>query len=162
MGLSVKQKKQIDVILHSSNYTDYKWIDTQQIVVAQWVRMKCMFGCGEYGHGGTCPPNTPPVPECERFFKRIYRCYCSALYRQDGQTRGSPCLVSKDQCSANQLRTRRVPGRLRTFFCSFHGLMFFLQGVHQQPRNLRQTSHGSPRPRGNGCGCLFNCPPDRV
>ncbi len=69
MGLSLKQKKQIDVILHSSNYTDYKWIDTQQIVVAQWVRMKCMFGCGEYGHGGTCPPNTPPVPECERFFK---------------------------------------------------------------------------------------------
>ncbi len=61
MGLSAKQQKQIDDILHSNDYTDYKWIDPQKIIVAQWVRMKCMFGCGEYGHGGTCPPNTPSV-----------------------------------------------------------------------------------------------------
>ncbi len=69
MGLNEKQQKQVDDILHSNNYTDYKWIDPQQIIVAQWVRMKCMFGCGEYGHGGTCPPNTPSVSECERFFR---------------------------------------------------------------------------------------------
>jgi Predicted metal-binding protein len=48
--------------------TDYKWIDPARIVVAQWVRMKCMFGCGNYGRHATCPPNTPPVAECERFF----------------------------------------------------------------------------------------------
>jgi predicted metal-binding protein len=69
MRLSVKQQKQIDDILHSNDYTDYKWIDPQQIIVAQWVRMKCMFGCGEYGHGGTCPPNTLSVSECEGFFR---------------------------------------------------------------------------------------------
>jgi predicted metal-binding protein len=69
MGLSAKQQKQIDDILHSNDYTDYKWINPQQIIVAQWVRMKCMFGCGEYGHCGTCPPNTPSVSECERFFR---------------------------------------------------------------------------------------------
>jgi predicted metal-binding protein len=34
-----------------------------------------MFGCGEYGHGGTCPPNTPPVSECERFFKECVDVY---------------------------------------------------------------------------------------
>ena len=28
-----------------------------------------MFGCREYGHSGACPPNTPSVAECERFFK---------------------------------------------------------------------------------------------
>ena len=61
MGLSAKQQNQIDDILHSNDYIDYKWIDPQKIIVAQWVRMKCMFGCGEYGHGGTCPPNTPSV-----------------------------------------------------------------------------------------------------
>jgi predicted metal-binding protein len=69
MALTAEQRKTIDSVMQSHEYTDYKWIDPQQIAVAQWVRMKCMFGCGEYGHGGACPPNTPSVPECERFFK---------------------------------------------------------------------------------------------
>ena len=69
MTLNAEQRKSLDAVLQSHTYTDYKWIDPQEIVVAQWVRMKCMFGCGEYGHGGACPPNTPPVSECERFFK---------------------------------------------------------------------------------------------
>ena len=69
MRLSPEQQQRIDEVLHTKGYADYKWIDPQQIVVAQWVRMKCMFGCGEYGLGGACPPNTPSVAECERFFK---------------------------------------------------------------------------------------------
>jgi predicted metal-binding protein len=69
MGLSAEQHNQIDEIFRSHGYTDYKWIDPSGIIVAQWVRMKCMFGCGEYGRGGACPPNTPAVAECERFFK---------------------------------------------------------------------------------------------
>lgn len=47
---------------------DFKWIDPKKIVVSQWVRMKCMFGCNEYGKNSCCPPSVPPVPECERFF----------------------------------------------------------------------------------------------
>jgi len=69
MELRKTRKNKVDAVLHSHKYTDYKWIDPQEIVVAQWVRMKCMFGCGEYGRGAACPPNTPPVPQCERFFK---------------------------------------------------------------------------------------------
>ena len=69
MTLSILQQQRIDETLQSQGYTDYKWIDPQLIIVAQWVRMKCMFGCGEYGHGASCPPNTPSVAECERFFK---------------------------------------------------------------------------------------------
>jgi predicted metal-binding protein len=69
MGLSAEQHKKIDDILHSHGYSDYKWIDPKRIIVSQWVRMKCMFGCGEYGHAGACPPNTPSVPECDQFFK---------------------------------------------------------------------------------------------
>ncbi|MEW5909580.1 MAG: DUF2284 domain-containing protein, partial [Thermodesulfobacteriota bacterium] len=48
--------------------TDYKWIDPGKIVVSQWVRMKCIFGCREYGRNASCPPNVPSVAECERFF----------------------------------------------------------------------------------------------
>ena len=49
-------------------YSDFKWIDPADIVVAQWVRMKCTFGCGEYGRNACCPPNVPSVPECRQFF----------------------------------------------------------------------------------------------
>lgn len=47
---------------------DFRWIDPLEIVVAQWVRLKCMFGCTEYGRNASCPPNTPPVEECRTFF----------------------------------------------------------------------------------------------
>ena len=71
-ALPTEQRQAIDTILQANDYHDYKWVDPQKIIVAQWVRMKCMFGCGEYGRGGACPPNTPSVTECERFF-REYR-----------------------------------------------------------------------------------------
>ncbi len=47
---------------------DFKWLSGSDIVVAEWVRMKCMYGCGTYGKGGCCPPNTPPVVDCKAFF----------------------------------------------------------------------------------------------
>jgi predicted metal-binding protein len=66
--METQDQKKVDDILNAQGYSDYKWIDPKGIVVAQWVRMKCMFGCVEYGHGGACPPNTLSVAECERFF----------------------------------------------------------------------------------------------
>jgi len=64
----MKSKAEIESVLVSHNFTDFKWIDPKEIVVAQWVRVKCTFGCGDYGLGA-CPPNTPSVNDCERFFK---------------------------------------------------------------------------------------------
>ncbi len=61
--------ERLETLFHKQGYTDFKWIDPGKIVVSQWVRMKCMFGCGEYGHTASCPPNVPSVSECERFFK---------------------------------------------------------------------------------------------
>ena len=69
MPVSTQQKTMVDEILQSNGYIDYRWVDPQRIIVSQWVRMKCKFGCGEYGRGGACPPNTPSVDDCERFFK---------------------------------------------------------------------------------------------
>jgi len=68
MGLTSKKRQSVDAIFNKKGYTDYKWIDPHKIIVSQWVRMKCKFGCSEYGRGGACPPNTPSVPECEQFF----------------------------------------------------------------------------------------------
>jgi len=59
-------------LFRQHGFDDFRWIDPAEFVVAHWVRMKCMFGCDEYGRGAACPPNAPPVAECERFF-REYR-----------------------------------------------------------------------------------------
>ena len=48
--------------------SDFTWIDPKDIVTAQWVRMKCTFGCGNYGKHACCPPYVPSVPECRQFF----------------------------------------------------------------------------------------------
>jgi predicted metal-binding protein len=58
----------IDSILRDQGYTDFKWIDPQEIVVSQWARMKCEFGCPSFGKAASCPPNNPSVEECRRFF----------------------------------------------------------------------------------------------
>jgi predicted metal-binding protein len=64
----VENRQQLEVLFKEHDFTDWKWIRPQEIVVAQWVRLKCIFGCGEYSRNATCPPNTPSVNECRCFF----------------------------------------------------------------------------------------------
>ena len=35
----------------------------EDVVVAEWARMKCLFGCEDVGKHKTCPPNAPPVDQ---------------------------------------------------------------------------------------------------
>jgi len=68
-------REKIEEIVEKHNVNDFKWMDPNKFVVGQWVRMKCMYGCGEYGKTATCPPNVPSIAECKEFFKE----YTSAL-----------------------------------------------------------------------------------
>jgi predicted metal-binding protein len=61
--------RDLKTLFQKYGYKDFRFIDPEKIVVSQWVRMKCMYGCGEYGQNASCPPNVPPVSECERFFR---------------------------------------------------------------------------------------------
>ena len=63
----------LEELFKSNGFDDFRWIDPEDIVVSQWVRMKCMFGCDEYGRTATCPPHVPSIPECERFFSEYSR-----------------------------------------------------------------------------------------
>ncbi len=36
-------------------------VETDDVVAAEWVRMKCLFGCDEPRVRSTCPPNLQPV-----------------------------------------------------------------------------------------------------
>ena len=68
-------REKIEEIVWKHDVNDFKWIDPNTIIINQWVRMKCLYGCVEYGRTATCPPNVPSIAECERFFKE----YTSAL-----------------------------------------------------------------------------------
>jgi predicted metal-binding protein len=69
MSLTAEKRKALDALFNKKGYSDYQWIDPRKIIVSQWVRMKCRFGCGEYGRNAACPPSTPPVAECAQFFR---------------------------------------------------------------------------------------------
>ena len=58
---------ELETLFEKSGFNDFKWIEAKEIVVSQWVRFKCMFGCPSYGIIGTCPPNIPPITECREF-----------------------------------------------------------------------------------------------
>ena len=58
----------LEQLFFEHNYSDFKWINRKDIIVSQWVRIKCTFGCSSYGKKGSCPPNVPSVLECRNFF----------------------------------------------------------------------------------------------
>lgn len=64
----METKNRVEEIISEHGYHDYKWMKPTDFVVSQWVRMKCMFGCQEYGRCAACPPHVPAVSECRQFF----------------------------------------------------------------------------------------------
>ena len=62
-------RARLEALFLEHGFDDFRWLAAGQIVVAQWVRMKCIFGCDGYGQNVACPPNCPPVSECERFIR---------------------------------------------------------------------------------------------
>jgi predicted metal-binding protein len=60
--------EKLNKLIREHGFADFKPFKAEEIVVAEWVRMKCMFGCTSYGKKGTCPPNVPAVEECRKFF----------------------------------------------------------------------------------------------
>ena len=50
-----------------------KAIFTKDIVTAEWVRLKCQFGCDGYGQGLTCPPYSPSPEQTKRMLTQYVR-----------------------------------------------------------------------------------------
>jgi predicted metal-binding protein len=49
-----------------------KVIDPRSVAIAEWVRLKCQFGCPGFGMSHCCPPNTP-TPEITRKVVESYQ-----------------------------------------------------------------------------------------
>jgi predicted metal-binding protein len=50
-----------------------KVIDAKNVVVRDWVRLKCQYGCGNYGRALTCPPYSPTPEQTRRALKGYSR-----------------------------------------------------------------------------------------
>ncbi len=78
MEFQTKKKDYFESIFNKYDLFDYKWIDPKKIIVSQWVRMKCVFGCEDYG-AASCPPNVPSVDNCKAFFHEYKNAVISDL-----------------------------------------------------------------------------------
>ena len=62
-------RSQLERIFLEHRLIDFRWIDASNIVVAEWVRFKCTWGCKSFGARANCPPNAPSVDESRRLFE---------------------------------------------------------------------------------------------
>lgn len=46
-----------------------KPIDPKNIIVKEWVRLKCQYGCSNYGKSLTCPPYSPTPQQTRQILK---------------------------------------------------------------------------------------------
>lgn len=70
-----KEKKEIITLCLDRKAIDAKYIDPKSIIVSEWVRYKCQYGCPDYGKCYGCPPYSP-TPEITR---KIIAAYSLAL-----------------------------------------------------------------------------------
>ncbi len=66
--MRARDRRALEALFRDGGFDDFKWIEPRSVVVSHWVRMKCMFGCKDYGRKACCPPNTLSVGECRAFF----------------------------------------------------------------------------------------------
>ncbi len=66
--MKLKDRKAIEKMAVDHGLEDFRWIQPASIVLGEWVRMKCTYGCPGYGTRKTCPPYVPSVAECQKFF----------------------------------------------------------------------------------------------
>ncbi|MCJ7679331.1 MAG: DUF2284 domain-containing protein [Candidatus Aminicenantes bacterium] len=62
-------REDLEKIFIDHGFGDFKWLNPSSVVISQWVRVKCLFGCPDYDVNATCPPNGLSLPESERFFR---------------------------------------------------------------------------------------------
>ena len=65
--------KELDTLALEGGATAVKLISPQDVVVAQWVRTKCQFGCRHFGKRFTCPPYSPTPEETAKTLQSYHQ-----------------------------------------------------------------------------------------
>ncbi len=82
-----------------------KVIPVRNVVTAEWVRLKCQFGCGGFGKRLCCPPRTPAPEQMKRVL---------AAYRH--------ALIYSYTCTPQEYRPKRL--RMQRLVASIERAMF--------------------------------------
>jgi len=95
----MSDKKKFEVLFHECGFDDFKWIDADAISLRNWVRMKCMYGCRDYGQNASCPPNIPSVSECREFvaeYRHIAVFHFSVVLDKPETRHAWSCSINKE------------------------------------------------------------------
>lgn len=109
----------VDPILDSTGFDDRVWVEPVTMIVSQWVRMKCMFGCPDYGRNASCPPNVPSVPECREFFSEYSHAVLIHLVCDVPAEARKEWYRSKQKALLDAEKHIFLSGHERTFLLSF-------------------------------------------
>ena len=88
-------------------------IPAGSVVVAEWVRMKCLFGCDEPGLARTCPPNGAPSVEQTQ---RVLDGYEAAILLGVGPIVGEEC----SDAESRRLNDAALALERALFLAGFH------------------------------------------
>lgn len=78
-------------------------ISTSDICVADWVRLKCKYGCSRYGTSWCCPPETPEPNEMKAILKGYERALLLSGRVKNGQ-------FYRDNSSKRRIQVRKWKG----------------------------------------------------
>jgi len=64
--MSLSDRELSDLARRKRGVSDARVISASDVVVAEWVRLKCQFGCDGYGQCLVCPPYSPKPDQMRR------------------------------------------------------------------------------------------------
>jgi len=66
---------EVEELLRAHGVRKFVRVSPSDVVTAEWVRLKCQFGCGGYGMCLTCPPHSPTPEQTRRMLDAYTRGY---------------------------------------------------------------------------------------
>jgi predicted metal-binding protein len=104
-------------------------VDPRDVTTAEWVRMKCRYGCPDYGTSAMCPPATPAPSETRRLLDE----YTAALLLRVAVAAG-------DDAAEQSRRLSRIAMTLERelFLAGFHKAFAIIAGGFCSPCETRE------------------------
>ncbi|HJW74855.1 MAG TPA: DUF2284 domain-containing protein [Thermoleophilia bacterium] len=115
-----------------------KLVDPSNVATAEWVRMKCRYGCPDYGTSAMCPPATPAPEETRRLLDE----YDAALLLRVAVPAGDDAAEQSRRLSCIAMTVER-----ELFLAGFHKAFAIIAGGFCSPCDTRECLPA-------GC-CLF-------
>lgn len=106
-----------------------KLVDPHDVATAEWVRMKCRYGCPDYGTSAMCPPATPAPTDTRRLLDE----YAAALLLRVAVPAG-------DDAAQQSRRLSRIAITLERelFLAGFHKAFAIIAGGFCTPCRTRE------------------------